>query len=118
VRLLADENVPRASVVKLRGGGHDVAAVAEIEPGVGDPAVLARAVSESRILLTFDRDYGRLIWQDRLPPPPAIIYCRFAPAFPEEPAQLIEALLAYSESDLLGRFVVIEREGIRTRRFY
>ena len=40
--LLADENVPRASVAYLRGRGYDVVWIAEVSPGVDDPAVLAR----------------------------------------------------------------------------
>lgn len=117
MRLLADENIPGASVSWLRGRGHDVAAIAVIEPGASDHTVLARAAAESRVLLTFDRDYGRLIWLEGLPPPPALLYCRFAPAFPEEPGQLIDALLAHGESVISGRFVVVEREGTRTRKF-
>jgi predicted nuclease of predicted toxin-antitoxin system len=117
VRLLADENIPRASIAWLQSCGHEISAIVEISPGADDRAVLDRTVSESRILLTFDRDYGRLIRHDGLPPPPAIPYCRFAPAFPEETGQLIEAVLAHGEAALLGRFVVIEREGTRTRHF-
>ncbi len=39
-----------------------------------NPEVLARAVDEQRIILTFDRDYGELIYRFRLPPPKGVIY--------------------------------------------
>jgi predicted nuclease of predicted toxin-antitoxin system len=117
VRLLADENIPRASISKLRRGGHDVSAIGEIAPGATDREVLALAYSERRVLISFDRDYGRLIWMEGLPPPPAVLYCRFVPAFPAEPAEIIEALLTRGESAISGHFVVVERDGTRVRSF-
>jgi predicted nuclease of predicted toxin-antitoxin system len=73
VRLLADENIPLAAVRALRAAGHDVAAIAEDESGLPDRAVLERAVSEQRILLTSDRDFGALIYRSRFPAPPGLI---------------------------------------------
>ncbi len=59
---LANENFPLPSVHRLRGAGHEVAAIASEEPGLPDERVLERAVAKSRVILTFDRDYGRLIF--------------------------------------------------------
>jgi len=61
-RFLADENFPGSSIRLLRAASHDVAAIIEDSPGVEDAEVLARAVQEQRIALTFDRDYGELIY--------------------------------------------------------
>ena len=77
MRLLLDENIPRPSVSRLRSAGHDVAAVAEDTPGAADYAVVARAVHEQRILVTFDRDLGQLVYHHGVPAPQAIIYLRF-----------------------------------------
>ncbi len=54
-RFLADENFPRTSSHLLRAAVHDVAATIEDMPGAEDTEVLARAVQEKRIILTFDR---------------------------------------------------------------
>ena len=51
MRFLADESCDFAVVRALREAGHDVVAVAELEPGVGDDAVIERAVGERRIRL-------------------------------------------------------------------
>lgn len=61
MRFLASENVPGDAVARLRDAGHDVAWVREDAPGSRDEEVLARAISESRILRTFDKDFGELV---------------------------------------------------------
>ena len=60
MRLLADENVAGETVEALRQQGHDVAWVRTGSPGLADEEVLRRAVSEGRIVVTFDKDFGEL----------------------------------------------------------
>ena len=64
MRILADENIPGDAVVMLRSRGHDVVWVRTDSPGDADESHLSRAVSEQRLLITFDKDFG----QARLPP--------------------------------------------------
>lgn len=66
IQFLADENFPIASVRVLRSAGYDVFAVIEETPGIDDIAILAQAVVEERVILTFDSDYGDLIFRDKL----------------------------------------------------
>jgi predicted nuclease of predicted toxin-antitoxin system len=60
VRFLADESCDFAVVTALRTAGHDITAIAEISPGVEDDVVLSLAHSETRVLLTEDKDFGLL----------------------------------------------------------
>jgi predicted nuclease of predicted toxin-antitoxin system len=115
MQLIADENFPLVSVRLLRQSGYDITSVTEDSPGIEDPEVLARAVSEQRIILTFDRDYGELIYRFRLPAPKGVIYLRFRPHSPEEPASLLLNLLQTEELQFEGRFTIIERDKIRQR---
>ena len=69
----ADEDIPRPSIRRLRDEGFDVVAVIDEMPGAKDHEVLARAVAESRVLLTFDRDYGELIYRHGLPCPSGVV---------------------------------------------
>jgi predicted nuclease of predicted toxin-antitoxin system len=62
VRFLADESCDFIVVTALRAVGHDVSAIVEINPGAEDEAVLALARSESRVLLTEDKDFGLLTY--------------------------------------------------------
>ncbi len=89
LRFLADENWPSISSRLLREAGNDVVEIARVLRGATDARVLALATAEDRTLLTFGRDYGRLSFQRRLPSPPSVIYCRFIPATPAEPAEMV-----------------------------
>jgi predicted nuclease of predicted toxin-antitoxin system len=112
---LANENFPLVSVSRLRQEGHDVAAVIEDSPGAKDQDILIQANQEQRIILTFDRDYGELIYRLMLSTPKGVIYFRFRPSTPEEPAEFVLRLLAMDRLSLEGKFTVAERDRVRQR---
>ncbi len=115
MRFIADENFPLASIRILSEAGHDVVAMALESPGVPDETVLERAVQEKRILLTFDGGYGGLLYLRGPPPPEGVVYFRFAPCSPEEPAEHLLALLETSGPYLVGALTVAERDRVRQR---
>lgn len=112
---LADENFPLAATRLLRSLGHDVPAVVEDSSGAADEDVLERAVAERRVVLTFDSDYGRLIFESGFPAPPGIVYFRFNPTSPEEPAERLLELMDERDFAIPGNFTVIERDRLRQR---
>jgi hypothetical protein len=65
MRLLADESCDFQLVRALRDSGHDVLAVAEISPRAEDSAVVDLAVRDGRLLLTEDKDFGRIVFADQ-----------------------------------------------------
>jgi predicted nuclease of predicted toxin-antitoxin system len=115
LKLLANENFPLPSVHQLRRSGFDILSISETSPGLKDEAVLDLAAKQARGLMTFDRDYGELVYRRRMPCPPAIIYLRFDPASPTEPAQVVQSLLSIPESELSGYFLVLDRDSVRKR---
>ena len=69
MNFLADESVDQGIVIRLRSEGHSVLAVAEMEPGLTDDAVLDAANERSALLPTADKDFGELVFrQGRLSP--------------------------------------------------
>ena len=60
MRLLANENFPREAVEALRNDDHDVSWVRTECPGISDKEVLEKALRESRIVVTLDKDFGEL----------------------------------------------------------
>jgi predicted nuclease of predicted toxin-antitoxin system len=68
LKRLANENIPMASVSALREAGYDIVSMTEEAPGSSDEAGLLRAKMEDRVVITFDRDYGVLLFRKRLPP--------------------------------------------------
>jgi predicted nuclease of predicted toxin-antitoxin system len=114
-RILANENFPLSSVRLLREAGHDVISVTETCPGEKDASVLELASEQKRILITFDRDYGELIYLRSLPCPSALILLRFDPMTPDEPAALVADLLATDLQGIIGCFIVLGRDHFRKR---
>jgi predicted nuclease of predicted toxin-antitoxin system len=62
-KFLANENVPGEVVEAARQAGHDLAWIAESSPGADDDVVLATALAEGRVLVTFDKDFGELAFR-------------------------------------------------------
>jgi predicted nuclease of predicted toxin-antitoxin system len=112
--LIADENISAVTVRSLREQGFDVHSVTESNPSIDDEEVLAVARIQKRWLITFDRDFGDLIFNGQVAPPPGIVYLRFSPLTPDEPfARIVEALERYAETTA---FVVVTRNaGMRMR---
>jgi predicted nuclease of predicted toxin-antitoxin system len=67
MRFLAKENFPLDSVKAIRQIGHDVAWIRTDPQGSKYRDILSRALSEQRILLTFDKDFGELAFLLGLP---------------------------------------------------
>jgi predicted nuclease of predicted toxin-antitoxin system len=112
--LLLNENFPAPSARLLREAGFDVLTIAESLAGMKDVEVLALAVREQRWLVTFDRDYGELLFARHYPAPPAVILLRVSSYRPEEPANWIMELTRDGQ-DCLGKFTVFDGITIRNR---
>ncbi|WMJ09090.1 DUF5615 family PIN-like protein [Nitrosomonas sp. sh817] len=112
-KLLADENFPLPVIKGLIDADYDVLSIAEISPGINDRAVLSLARETGRSLLTFDVDFGDLVFFHGIEPPEAILYFRLHPIIVEE--LLAISLCALNEIQS-GYFAVIQREGIRLRK--
>lgn len=115
MRFLLDENFPVLSARDLAASGHEIFLVAEQCPGATDEEVLALAVKLNSVLVTFDRDFGRLIFVLQSPCPHSIIYLRVTPQDALEPAKLVKRLLVNAKS-IDGNFIVLEREQYRRRK--
>ena len=101
----------------LRSRGHDLVWIEEETPGIDDQAVLSRATAEGRILLTYDKDFGDLVFRDKLKAPFGVILFRIRRdnRSPSEVAQIIINAVK-SRADWTGHLSVIDDEDdIRPR---
>src|SRR3989344_6046167 len=62
-KLLLDENIGRIPERFLVEQGYDITTIALNDVGLRDESVLQKALQEGRILITLDKDFGRLIYQ-------------------------------------------------------
>ena len=114
---LANENFPRPSIIFLREHGYDVISIQEIHPGLSDSDVLEKAIERSLIILTFDRDYGELIFRYAIENPPSVIYFRSKGMHPLFVGQVLLNLLKDTKFEIFNAFTVIDANSIR-QRFY
>lgn len=114
IRFLADENISRLVVERLRAAGLDVATVAAASPGASDADVLAIATGEARILITEDRDFGELVIRQRLGVP-GVVLLELDRLSNAAEAHRVAAIVSASAEKLAGRLTVIEPGRIRIR---
>ena len=115
MKLLADENQHPLVVARLREAGFEVEYVRETSPGAKDEEILARPDIGRLILLTYDRDFGDLIFNRGHPLPSAILYTRLDRKAPEVVAnRFISVLKAGVAWNCL---TTISEDGERTKPF-
>lgn len=73
---LANENFPKPSIILLRNQGYIIESIQEMSPGIPDNDVLQLAVSTNLVILTFDKDYGEIIFRYNTQNPASVIYFR------------------------------------------
>ncbi len=114
MKMLANENLPLDVVAALRASGHDVAWIRTDAPGLDDTGVLARAIAEERLLITFDKDFGELAFRRGLPSTCGVILCRTSAKSGLDAATKIAAAVN-SRQDWQGHFSVIDDRRVRMR---
>lgn len=115
MKLLLDVNVGTTIAAALRLAGHDVVRTALLTPRAADTSILAWAVSEQRVLISYDSDFTDLIFRDMATPPPALIYIR------DDQIELItlasRLVTLVGSGLLLDHIHVVSEVDIRHRKF-
>ena len=115
MKFLADESCARPVIFALRQAGHDVLAIAEVAKGAVDEKVIERALSERRVLITEDRDFGELVYA-RGRQSAGVIFLKFhSRARRTKPAAVVEAVTKLG-ARLQDGFVVVEPGRVRLGR--
>ncbi len=115
-KFLANENIPLATIFRLRKEGFDISSISLDAPSITDSEVMQSAADENRTIITFDRDYGELIYKYGFRPPAGVIYLRMQNYQPEEPAELLLKLLNDQNLEFAGLFTVADEKSVRQRK--
>jgi predicted nuclease of predicted toxin-antitoxin system len=116
MRLCANENVPGTCVTALRQQGHDVLWIREVQPGISDDAVLKRAQAESRLLLTFDKDFGDLVFHRGASASRGVVLFRLRKPSPDSVARRVTQILE-SRDDWEGQFSLVDEHSFGCARY-
>jgi len=117
MKLLANENFPLQSVKILEDAGFDIKYIGLEYIGVLDSEVMEIAMKERRTILTFDRDYGELIFKKGFRPKNGVIYLRWEAFLPTEPGDYLVELFKSKEIKFNNMLTVISESNIRQRKF-
>jgi len=110
-RFIADENIPRETVELLKKKGLDIVTVSDVSPGLGDDEILDLARKDERIVITFDRDFGQLIFKQKRKTE-GLILLRFNPESPQQIAKRIQQTLA-TKIDMEGSVIVVKKDTLK-----
>lgn len=114
MRLCANENVPGDCVEALRQRGHDVLWIREQARGSNDDSVLVRAQAEGRLLITFDKDFGELVFRRGKLASRGVVLLRIRKPSADFLARRVPLILE-STAEWEGHFAVVDEFSIRLR---
>ena len=111
--IIADENIFRALIESLRNEGYDVISIFESYRGMDDQSIAAFSLNPPRVVLTEDKDFGKLVFEDNADVT-GIIFLRFRN---NERNLIINKLLSFLKNESLqslkGKFVTLTANKIR-----
>jgi predicted nuclease of predicted toxin-antitoxin system len=117
LKFLANENVPISSVKALRIGGFDIKSIGMDNPSISDEEVMNIATEEGRTIITYDSDYGELIFKYGFKPRAGVIFIRTQPSEPLETAKIIEKLILIKNLSFEGALTVVDSNSIRQKKY-
>lgn len=98
---------------KLKQMNFDSVSVIECMKGAEDEEIIKRAVKEDRVIITNDKDFGRLAGFYK---PPGIILLRLKDESIENKVKLVSFVVASYGEAILGNVMVVSDNKIRVRR--
>src|SRR5712692_654544 len=111
--IYVDENVPIKIVTRLRAEGYQVEYVTR---SVGDRDILEAAYKQKALLITSDKDFERLVLDERRPTT-GVILLRITTLVPiEHRAQIVINMLRKYKDKLEGTFTSVTEAAIDIRR--
>jgi predicted nuclease of predicted toxin-antitoxin system len=110
-RFIADENIPRETVDLLKEKGVDIVSVTDLAPGLSDEEVLDLANKDGRITITFDSDFGQLIFKQKRKTK-GLIILRFNPESPQQIAKRIQQALV-TKIKMENNVIIVKKDTIR-----
>ena len=113
MKLILDENAPRTLVEYLRKEKYDLIWIREYRRGLADEKIVRLSSIENRIIITFDKDFGELIYRKNMNPP-GIILLRIADN--NQCQNKLSMFLKTFKDKIEGYFSVITEKKIRIRK--
>lgn len=110
-KFLADKNIPLEVVLQLKKDDLDILSVSNTNPGIVDEEVLTVANKEKRVLITFDNDFGELIFKQKRKSS-GVIILQIIPQTPDYILSILKRVLA-KDINFSRSFSIVEIDRVR-----
>lgn len=115
LKFMVDASTGIASARYLQAQGYDVIFVGEWNPKAADIDIVRFALTEQRIIITNDKDFGEQVFRDQQQHG-GVLLLRLADDRTITKLRVIQAVLAQYEGQLANTFVVATERHIRIRK--
>ena len=115
MRFLADENIEREFIKALREANFDIISVRESYIGIADDEILQIAVDENAVILTYDTDFGELVFRFNLQSHGVILLRLSGLSLTAKVEKTILAIREH-EAEIERFFTVISENSVRIRK--
>jgi len=113
VTFLADENIPYAVIKRLRGEGVEIISVLEEFRGINDEKIIEISSGRRLIIITFDKDFGYLVFRRMVGVPFGVILLRIPLKSPDYIFKMLKWILLESRMKFEQNFVVATESKVR-----
>jgi predicted nuclease of predicted toxin-antitoxin system len=114
LRFFVDVGVSKSVERWLENQGYDVKNVREINPRMLDKEILKVAISEKRMIITMDKDFGELVFNSGLPHS-GVVLLRLEEASSDEKVRIVEKILERYADKIQNKFCVFKNGKLRIR---
>jgi len=115
MKFLTDENIGFKVIKPLRNLGFDIESILENHKGADDTTVLSLANQENRILITTDKDFGELVYVNKLIHS-GIVLLRLKNDSSENKLKVLNSLLKTHLKELGKAFTVVTDSKVRINK--
>ncbi len=115
LRFLIDVGVGMGTENYLRGEGYDTKTVRDIDPRMEDEEIVRTAVSEDRMVVTMDKDFGELVYHFSMRHC-GVLLLRLEDATGTEKLQVVRHIMENYSSRIRNCFCVYQNDRLRIRK--
>lgn len=114
LKFLIDVGVGKKVEKWLAENDHDIKCMRDINPKADDSEILHLAVTEDRMVITMDKDFGELVYNSgKLHS--GVLILRLEDADGNQKVKVIKKILSEHSGRLRGKFCVFQRERLRIK---
>jgi len=115
LRFLIDVGVGKGIERYLQGEGYDTKAVRDIDPRMEDEEIIRTAVSENRMVITMDKDFGALVYHSSMEHS-GVLLLRLEDATGTEKLQIVKHIMNNYLDRIKNCFCVFQNDKFRIKK--